>query len=175
MLIKLIFSHVCLFRLWLVCTISKHTTVFRCLSTRTLPFFWWDEKQCTGSVTSVNTQPHAVISPISLWCQMWFLKLISAVWRVRALYAGRQWLVRKLDATNRLSQLLLTPKRCWPPTSYCCYLSSTFDHHQTDLTDITDAVLGSGRMFRSEFIVKCSLSVGRFSAAFRMLHLYTVS
>lgn len=43
-------------------------------------------------------------------------------------------------------------QRFWPPTLNCCYPSGTFDDHPTDLTNIKDAVVGSGRMFRSDFI-----------------------
>lgn len=44
----------------------------------------------------------------------------------------------------------------------------------TDLTNITDAVVGSGKDVQI-FIVKCSRSIRHFSAAFKMLRLYTVS
>lgn len=94
----------------------------------------WNTKQCWGAFLHVpylflmrwkvmcgfeawvNTQLLAVISPISLWCQTWFWRLISAegsygVSVIRSHNFGR----------------LLTSKRCWPPTSYSWYLSSTFD------------------------------------------------
>ncbi len=130
---KLTFSLVCLFRLWLVYT---HKTVLRCLSTCTLPFLkGW--KSVRGVLTAVSQHPatcsnfshQPLVSKCGFKARICSMMCPCTVCRP-SVTCQVAWSHKHTFSASTYLQ------RRWTPTSYCGYLSSTFDGHLTDLTNI---------------------------------------
>lgn len=123
--------------------LSKHQTVLRCLLTCTLlSLMEWKGWSRGGGWTTESCGSIGQRSPLSHFTHQ---PLASNV--------AHRFMSAAVTGSYKPTPSASTFRGVWPPVWNCWCLSSTFDDHLTDLTNRTDAVVGSGRMFSSHFIV----------------------